>query len=189
MWNKDIRKNHNSTESTKSIKESFPRLMSYCSQANTLFSWTDIYTNNLLLTKKTPNLCHSPSEQKIQVTEGNTLMRTRIIKGLNLWQKSEVIRFALRPANTSKLAANRNELICSTEWQCTVHRTCMFKLQQGRSNLGIRKGFLPMVKITVGRFAEGASGISHVEDFYKIGKLCQKWLCYPAGCKGGGLLK
>lgn len=46
----------------------------------------------------------------------------------------------------------------------TVCRTGTYrlKLQQGRSNLGIRDGFFPMVKITLGRFAEGAWGISHV---------------------------
>lgn len=54
----------------------------------------------------------------------------------------------------------------------TVHRTGThgLKLQQGRSNLGIREGFFPMVKITLDRFAEGACGISHVEDFYKLNR-------------------
>lgn len=39
----------------------------------------------------------------------------------------------------------------------TVHRTGTsgLKLQQRRSNLGIREGFFPMVKITLGMFAEG----------------------------------
>lgn len=54
----------------------------------------------------------------------------------------------------------------------TVCRTGTYrlKLQQGRSNLGIRDGFLPMVKITLGRFAEGAWGISHVKDSYKLNR-------------------
>lgn len=61
-----------------------------------------------------------------------------------------------RSANTSKVAANRNELICSLKWQCTEQELKSSNCSEEDLISALGKAFFPMVKITMGRFAWGS---------------------------------